>query len=194
MVHVIQPTVIPSPAIVKSQFRIYGEVEILIKQALTGETKLVYKGPNTIHNALKRKVSDAMNLNIDFALDNLQAVQIAKASLSATVNGKDALFIHVNAGPTLYLHSTIMAMMKSVVHPSDAFGDFYRQWQGTYQNLTGAPEITGGASIGQSYTHDPTDTLGIDNYLSVPYATSAFVDVTLAVNDIMTFNWKVSSG
>ncbi len=185
-----QPAVMPSPAVIGARMDIYGEVEIFVKRALSDRMESVHKGNNTISNDLKANMHDTMNANVDFALDNLQATQVAQASLSASLNGKDGLFLFDNSGGETIGDG--LAFMASAVHPTDPSGSYYRQWQGVYQNLTGVTEISTEAHMGHSYVHVPAD----EPFEDFPglYAEAVYAAVTLLNNDIITINWKITVG
>lgn len=169
--------------------KLTGHLQLLVKRAASGIEEVVVDQSNTIDTELKAKFRDTMNSNTDFALDNLQATQVAQASLSAALNGKDGITCNETTTPD---YAEIIAFMASAVHPSDPSGNYYRQWQGVYQNLTGSAEDVESASIGQSFVHDPGGTAS--EWFDVDYAFSTFTKVTLQNNDILTVNWKITVG
>lgn len=171
--------------------RLNGHILGIIKRAATGIEEIVIDQANTIHNDLKGKMRDTMNSNTDFAMDNLQATQVAEASLSASLNGKDGLFLY--GSDLTPIITNALGFMASDVHPTEPFDSnpYYRQWQGVYQNLTGGSESAEAADMGQSYTHTPSSGAFA---AGVIYATSDFANVTLLDNDIITINWKITVG
>ncbi len=170
--------------------RLIGHIFATVKRAITGIEETVIDQSNTIEVDLKEAMRDTMHSNTDFALDNLQATQVAQASLSAALNGKDGICV-ANINPGSIIISTLLAFMASAVHPSDPSGNYYRQWQGVYQNLTGSTETAKSAVMGQGYTHVTTD----NPFLAgVRFTNSYFADVTLLNNDIITINWKITVG
>ena len=166
-----------------------GHILGIVKRAETGKEEIVIDQLNTIWSQLKDNMRDTMNSNVDFALDNLQATQVAQASLSAALNGKDGLIVFDNSAGVLI--SDALAFMASAVHPIDPTGDYYRQWQGVYQNLTGSTEYSTKAMIGNTYSHVPASTPFIEEYSRT---LSGYSVVTLLDNDIITINWKISIG
>ena len=171
--------------------RINGSVEVLVQRAGCLEPELLFKGPNTIQNAIKINMRDTMNSNVDFALNNLQATQVANASLGAGQNGKDGIIVG-NGNPATEAYRpadpTAPDFMASAVHPSDPSGNYYRQWQGVYQNLLVGDESLSGAILGQDYLNTDQGAFVED------YAIGTFATVVLAQNDIITINWKITVG
>ncbi len=166
-----------------------GHILGIVKRALTDKEEIVIDQHNIISNDLRGKMRDTMNSNADFALDNLQATQVAQASLSAALNGKDGICLFdETSGITI---ADMLAFMASAVHPTDPSGSYYRQWQGVYQNLTGVTEIADSADLGQNYTHVPSSPPFSSGVL---YAANGWADVTLLNNDIITVNWKITVG
>ncbi len=170
-----------------------GHVLGVVKRALTGKEEIVIDQVNVISDDLKINMRNTMNTNVDFALDNLQATQVAQAALSASLNAKDGLFLFDNSGGETIDDG--LAFMASAVHPTDPAGaaPYYRQWQGVYQNLTGVTELSTEVHIGHSYTHGT----GIEPFGSSSfglYAEAVYATVTLLNNDIITINWKITVG
>ena len=166
-----------------------GRVQVLVKRAETGIETLLFEQENTIDGELKQALKDTMHSNSDFALDNLQATQVAKASLSASQNGKDGIFV-MDAGAT---HAAILALMATAVHGTpDGDDPYFRQWAGVYQNLTAGEQTASIGRIGQDYTFDAGDTN--TEWFGTDYANTSFTPVTLQINDIITINWKITIG
>lgn len=163
---------------------IKGHVVGIITRTATGKEEIVFEGRNEIDDLLKENFRDSMNANVDFALDNLQATQVDAGDLSASLNGKDGLIIY-DGGPTI---TNALGFMASAVHPTTPSGNFFRQWQGVYQNLSGGDETPINANIGLGYTHSGGAAF------SDPYALIAISGVTLLNNDIITINWKITVG
>ena len=167
-----------------------GHIVGIVKRHATGLEEVVFDQTNVIATNLKVAMRDTMNANVDFAIDNLQAAQVARATLSATENGKAGIVIYDS---TTLIISNIVAFMASAVHPIDASGTHYRQWQGIYQNITGGTESgIVQAEIGRGYIHTPAASpFGASG---VTYATGVFAAVVLLNNDIITINWKITIG
>jgi len=170
-----------------------GRIQVFVKRAKTGIEELLVDQENTIQNDLKDVMRDVMHSNADFALDNLQATQVAQASLSASLNGKDGLLVY--SVDSAIAVDNALGFMASAVHPTTPTGDspYFRQWQGVYQNLTGSTETAKSAEIGQNYTQAPTADPPFDAN-GISFARSNFADVTLLDNDIITINWKITVG
>lgn len=168
-----------------------GRIQVFVTRAKTGIKKLVVDKENTIATDLKTNMRDTMNSNVDLALDNLQATQVANASLGASENGKDGIIVGLGDPSTeAYKPGDTAApdFMASAVHPTTPSGSFFRQWQGVYQNLLAGAETLSGAILGQNYLN--TD----DGAFVLQYATGTFSSVVLAQNDILTINWKITVG
>lgn len=170
-----------------------GRIQVFVKRANTGIEELLVDKENTIATNLKTNMRDTMNSNVDFALDNLQATQVANASLGASQNAKDGI-VTGNGNPSTEAYkpgdATAPDFMASAVHPTTPSGSspFFRQWQGVYQNLLAGAETLSGAILGQNY-------LNTDNGAFVlQYALGTFASVVLAQNDILTINWKITVG
>ncbi len=177
---------------VENGLKLTGHIQVFVERAKRpGIQELLVDQENTINNEFKTVVRNTMNSNVDFALDNLQATSIANASLGAGANGKDGVIIG-NGDPATesYLPAdpTAPNFMASVVHPTDESGNYYRQWQGTFQNLLAGAVSINGAILGLNY-------LNTDQEAFVTrYAIGTFSNVSLAQNDIITINWKITVG
>lgn len=169
--------------------QVKGRIQVLVRRAKTGIEELMFEQENTIDGELKQALKDTMHSNSDFALDNLQATQVAKADLSASENGKDGIFV-MDAGAT---HAAILALMATAVHGTpDGDDPYFRQWAGVYQNLTAGAQTASIGRIGQDYTFDVADTA--TEWFGTDYAQTSFSVVTLQINDIITINWKITIG
>lgn len=166
-----------------------GHILGIVERAATGKEEIVVDQHNLIGETLKMAMRDTMHANVDLALDDLQATQVAKAAMSAALDGKDGILILKFGGVML---ADIVAFMASAVHPTDPSGDFYRQWQGVYQNLTGGDEDVGNVQIGHAYTYAVAPSWPFGN--GVEYARNGFASVTLLDKDIITINWKITVG
>ncbi len=175
----------------ESKVGLKGYTEIYVTRAKTGKTELVFAGPNTISADLKEQFRDTMNSNVDFALNNMQATQVENSALSAGENTKDAIVIGDGDPASAAFKPadpTHPQMMATAVHPSDPSGNYYRQWQGIYQNLLSGNDTISGAVIGFDYL------VTLNSVFNTQYATQTFAAITLQQNDILTVNWKISVG
>lgn len=153
-------------------------------------TKRISK-PNSIHSELKAIIRDNLVSTTDFALDNLFATdgQIFGGGGHAAGDpiGKDGIIVFDSTNT--YWLTTITA-----VHPTDPSGSYYRQWQGVLTNDFGAGSFVlsnQGGTLGAMIGVD----LDGNNTFGYTYALQVFdTDITMAANDILTTNWKITVG
>ncbi len=173
------PKVIGAPAIISDGIKLSGFVQIFLRRVDCPDVnKLVFEDYNTIATHLKGKFRDTMNSNVDFALDNLRATQDATGT-----NGDDGISIYSTNAPS----PSLIGIMASAVHPTDPSGDYYRQWQGVWQEPS-ASETVKSAQLGLNFTTSTSDfiTEFADEDISP--------DIALVLNDVLTINWKIVVG
>lgn len=155
--------------------KLTGHVEAYVRRAANPEVnELVFSESNTIVNALKENFRDTMNSSVDFALDNLRAVQAAVGTA-----GDDGILLY---GTDVL--GSLIGIMANAVHPTDPSGNYYRQWQGVWQEPSGSTVKS--ALIGQNFL----SSIMLQGYASEDISP----DIVLITNDILTINWKISLG
>lgn len=158
------------------------------------ETKLwekAFSGLNTISDELKAIVRDNMNAPADFALDNYFATDGQKYGGGGHAAGDPAGFDGIVVLDTT---NTYWLTLITIVHPSDASGNYYRQWQGKLINNLGAGVFNIGEGGG---AFDALIGVNLDGANTFVYDFASKVIATaivMQVNDILTINWKIVVG
>ncbi len=163
------------------------------------ETKLwrkTFGGPNTISAELKAIVRDNMAAPAGFALggpglDEYFATDGQKHGGGGHAAGDPAGFDGIIVLDTT---NTYWLTLITTVHPSDASGQYYRQWQGVLTNDFGAGAFNVGGSGGGSDAGIGVNLNGANTFV-YDYASKVIsAAIVMAVNDILTVNWKISVG
>ncbi len=172
--------IIGAPVIIHRDIKLTGFVQCFVRRADCSDVnKLVFEDNNSIRNSLKSKFRDTMNVSADFALNNLRATQD-----STGTNGDDGIVIYPTDAPA----PTIIGIMASAVHPSDPSGNYYRQWQGVWQEPS-ASEIVKSATLGLNFN------VSLGDWDVTGYADEDITpDIALVLNDVLTINWKIFVG
>lgn len=181
---ITRPEVIGAPAIISS-LELKGHLEGWHFCAKTRLWRRAFSDKNTISSELKAIVRDNLNTNTDFALDNLFATDGQKhgggGHAAGDPAGKDGIIVKDDTND--YYITLITA-----VHPTDPSGNYYRQWQGVLTNDFGAGSFVVDVFAKIGVNLDGPTTFVYDYAQGVPAAT------TMAANDILTINWKVTVG
>ncbi|KKN53574.1 hypothetical protein LCGC14_0600700 [marine sediment metagenome] len=163
-----------------SDFKLRGFVQAYVRRAACPDiNELVFEDENVIENTLKINIRSTFHTSVDFALDNLRATQDATGTA-----GDDGIIIFSTDahGP-----ASFVGIMANAVHPTDPSGNYYRQWQGIWQEPSAAETIKA-AELGHNFD-------GTGNFVGGLYASEDISpDISLVLNDILTINWKVSVG
>lgn len=178
-----QSNIIGAPNIIHSSIKLTGHVQCFVRRADCPDVnKLEFEGANIIDFALKEFFRDTMNSSVDAALDNLRATQSQVGTIA-----DDGITLFNALGTVL---ATYVGIMASAVHPTDPSGDFYRQWQGVWQEPSATEEIVV-AVLGHDLDDPTVSPENFDPY----YATEDIIPtINLVLNDILTINWKISVG
>ena len=163
--------------------------------AKTGLYTKVLDAPNLIHSELKAIIRDNMNSPTDFAMDDLFAVDGREWGGTGHADavdpaGKDGIVLY-DITNAKYL------TMITAVHPTDPSGNYYRQWQGVLTNDYGVGSFnTGVVSVPGPYTVNMGKNLdsAAQFGFAYNYANQVFALITIAANDILTINWKITIG
>ncbi len=171
--------IIGTPSIIHEHLGLVGHVVASVRRAKAPNIEeLVFDEKNVIRTDLLDNMRDTMNSSIDFALDNLLATQAVTPANGA--DGISLFDVDTAVGTT-----GMIGMMATVVHPSDPSGDYYRQWQGTWQEPS-ASETVKSALIGHNFVDVSP---GIVNEYAFENINP---DISLVLNDVLTINWKIS--
>lgn len=140
---------------------------------------------NTVSTELKAIIRDNLNSPTDFAMDNMFTIDGEEWGGTGHVGGNPAgkdgiLIVDVTNDKRLTL--------VTVVHPTDASGSYYRQWQGVLTNDFGV----GSFVVNVLLLGVNMDAIG--SYVYIYAAGLLTPNVTLAANDILTINWKLTVG
>ncbi len=142
---------------------------------------------NTIYTSYKNIIRDNLHSAADFAMDNLFGVDGQQEGGAGHAGGdpvgKDGILVYDSTNDK-YL------TLITVVHPTDPSGDYYRQWRGTLTNNDGAGIFNAGVLGGTGAIMG----VNLQNIFlfGYPYANQSFDVVTLAVDDILSVDWKIS--
>lgn len=158
---------------IKDNMELVGHIWVYKNDILLVDQK------NAIENSFKAKLRDNFNANSDFALDNLFPQDELKGASGSSANKDGICYIDVA--------DSDLATTVTVVHPADASGNYYRQWQGV---LTASGNVSvNGARLGHNLAAVIN---GTTSDFATKYASASFSTVALSLGDTLTINWKIS--
>ncbi len=170
-------------------FNVKGRMVIRHYTHKRGVWRKEFDEENEIGAGLKIAIRDNLHAADDFAMDFLFDTDGQKGGggghAAGDPVGKDGILIY--EGTILNTHITMI----TTVHPSDPSGDYYKQWQGILTNDFGLGAFVVGRGSGISGAFMGADQSGGAAF-GHRYASQKFAIITMAPNDILTIDWKVS--